>query len=190
MMKRVMCVYLPRWPLQNLWRGQPELRDKPVAIVQRQARGAVVVVCCARAAQAGVRPGMPLAEAQTIHKQLVAWDENPAGDRDALERLAEWAQRYSPIVGLEEAAAVQSLLLDISGCAACFHGEDRLAQQAVRELRGQGWNVRVAVASTLGAAWGVAHTMDAEAAFCLVPSGETEETLAPLPITALRLPAE
>lgn len=180
-------MYLPRWPLQNLWRGQPELRDKPVAIVQRQARGATVVVCCARAAQAGVRPGMPLAEAQTIQKQLVVWDEDPTGDRDALERLAEWAQRYSPIVGLEEAATVQSLLLDISGCAACFHGEDRLAQQAVRELRAQGWIAHVAIAGTIGAAWGLAHTVRG---LCIVPPEETEQALAPLPLAALRLPAE
>jgi protein ImuB len=130
-----------------------------------------------------------LAEALAIEKQLFIWDEDVAGDRRALERLAEWAQRYSPIVGLEEEAPPQSLLLDISGCAACFHGEDRLAQQAAREFRRQGWKIRIAVADTLGAAWGVAHYSDAEA-FSIVPPGETETTLAPLPIAALRLPAE
>src|SRR5262249_18041363 len=128
-MKRVMCVYLPRWPLQNLWHARPELRDKPVAIVQRQARGSVVLSACPRAMQAGIRPGMRLAEALAIEPRLAASDEDPMKDRLALEKLAEWAQRFSPIVGLEEEATPQSLLLDISGCAPCFHGEDPLAAQ-------------------------------------------------------------
>jgi protein ImuB len=182
-----MCVYLPRWPLQNLRHSRPALRDKPVVIIRRSANGARVILCCARAAQAGIRSGMPLAEAQAIHPQLFLQDEDPARDRLALERLAEGAQRYSPIVGLDE----DSLLLDISGCAACFHGEDRLAQLAVRELRSKGWNVRVAVADTLGAAWAVAHTMAANnGRFCIVSSEKTEETLGPLPVWALRVPAE
>ena len=189
-MKRVMCIYLPQWPLQNLWHLRPELRDKPVALAQQRGANALVTFCCERAARAGVRPGMSRAEALASHGQLLVCEEDPAKDRRALERLAEWAERYSPIVSLEEEAVPQSLLLDITGCAACFHGEDRLAQQAARELRGRGWNARVAIASTLGAAWGVAHTMAALPAFRVVPSEETEQALEPLPLAALRLPDE
>lgn len=118
---------------------------------------------------------------------LSVCQEDPANDRRALERLAVWAQRYSPIVGLEEGATPQSLLLDVSGCADCFHGEDRLAQQAVRELREQGWSARVAIADTVGAAWALAHAVPS---WCVTPPGETEKTLSPLPLAALRLPAE
>ena len=197
-----MCIYLPQWPLQNLWHRRPELRDKPVALIEQRGGSALVTFCCPLAAGAGVRPGMARAEAVAIQRHLLLCEEDPAKDRQALERLAEWAERYSPIVSLEEAAVPQSLLLDITGCAACFHGEDRLAQQAARELRGRGWDARVAVASTLGAAWGVAHVsgewrvasgeqnaeQDALPAFRLVPSAETEQALGPLPLSALRLP--
>ncbi len=62
-----------------------------------------------------------------MHKDLRLYEQDPAQDRQALERLAEWAERYSPIVSLEEGDVPQSLLLDITGCAACFHGEDQLA---------------------------------------------------------------
>jgi len=41
-------------------------------------------------------------------------------------------QRYSPIVGVEEGPCPESLLVDITGCAACFHGEDRLRQLLAR----------------------------------------------------------
>lgn len=204
-------MYLPRWPLQHLCHSRPELRDKPVAIIQRGSGGAHLTSCCARAARAGVRAGMPLAEALAICRQLFLWEADPANDRLALESLAEWAQRFSPIVSLD----ADSLLLDISGCASCFHGEDNLAQQAARELRGQGWKARIALAGTLGAAWAVAHAERVEGggwrvaggegrvAFSpathhrppatppvMVPSTDTEQMLALLPIAALRLPAE
>src|SRR5262245_12403258 len=187
-MKRVMCVYLPRWPLQRRRHVTPECRDKPVVIAQaRLSARPKVLLCCDRAAQAGIRADMPLAEARAILPDVVVFDDDPERDRRALERLAEWAERYSPIVGLEEDPAPRSLLLDITGCAAYFGGEDRLAQRAVRELQAEGWIARVAIADTIGAAWGLAHLVRQ---FFIVPPGETERTLMPLPITAIRLPPE
>ena len=109
-MRRVMCVGLPVWPLQRLLHDQPGLRNKPVAIC-RTARVPEVAVCSRRAAQAGIRPGMPVAEARAIESNLILCEENLEADRRALEGLAHWADRYSPIVGLEDEIAPQSLLI-------------------------------------------------------------------------------
>src|SRR5262249_17531324 len=147
-MKRVMCVYLPRWPLQRLWHARPELRAKPVAIAAARSgepsrtagarlaasARAKVLVCCDRAARAALRPGMPVAEARATCRHLAVCDEDPASDLRALRKLAGWAERYSPTVGLEEGPTPSCLLLDVTGCAACFHGEDRLAYRAEREF--------------------------------------------------------
>jgi protein ImuB len=130
---------------------------------------------------------MPLAEARASNRHLSVHEENPQRDVRALEKLAAWAERYSPIVGLEEGPAPECLLLDITGCAACFHGEDKLIQRVVRELSERGWIVRAAVADTIGAAWGLAHHVRS---FYVVPPGDTEKMLLPLPVAALRLPAE
>ncbi|MBI3408394.1 MAG: DNA polymerase Y family protein [Planctomycetes bacterium] len=219
-MKRVMCIYLPGWPLQRRWRDRPELRDKPLAIVVGQAaslsvgriagpiragwkptlrRGKIVIHCSARAAQAGVRPGMTLAEARTIATHLLVEEDEPAADIQALRQLATWAERYSPIVALEEGPRPESLFLDITGCAACFHGEDRLGQQALDELRAQGWHARSAIAGTMNAAWALAHYQDWRAGS--VSDRRNSDGLPPvanapgspcksLPIAALRLPDE
>src|SRR5262245_27836793 len=211
-MKRVMCVYLPRWPLQRLWHARPELRAKPVAIAaarsgeQSRTRGtasaarfaasarAKVLVCCDRAARAGVRPGMPVAEARATCRHLTVCDEDPANDLRALKKLAAWAERYSPTVGLEEGPAPLCLLLDVTGCAACFHGEDRLAYRAEREFGEQGWLVRVAIADTVGAAWGLAHYLfsgEPKATVCpAVASGSPQQAARSWPVAALRLPDE
>jgi protein ImuB len=135
--------------MQRLLRARPGLRDRPVAIAQPGPRGAQVLLCT----EAGVHPGMPIAEAKSIVPHLIVQDVDPLRDRLALQKLAAWAERFSPVVGLEEGDAPECLFLDITGCAACFHGEEKLIKRALDEFRAQGRDVRIAVADTLGMAW-------------------------------------
>ncbi len=147
-------------------------------------RGSRIVACSDAAHRSGIRPGMPLAEARAVQRALDAQDRDPAHDTRALERLARWATRFSPIVGLEEGDDPQSILLDISGCAAFFHGEEKLLDRAARELREAHWHARIAIADTVGAAWGLAHYAPATG---FAPPGKTREALRSLPLAALRL---
>ncbi len=133
---------------------------------------------------------MPVAEAQAVAPFLSVHDEEPTNDLRALEKLAAWAERFSPIVGLEEGFAPQCLLLDVTGCASCFHGEDRLAQRAVSEFREQGWSVRAAIADTLGAAWAISHQASSFSAHRILRTLNESSDLRLLPLTALRLPDE
>jgi protein ImuB len=130
---------------------------------------------------------MPVAEALAVEWHLRVFPEDPGEDLRALERLAEWATCFSPTVGLEEGPRPQSLLLDITGCAACFGGEDQLLHRAACELKAEGWVGRIAVADTVGAAWGLAHCGRTP---CRVPPGKTPEALLPLGVAALRLPLD
>jgi len=188
-MKRVMCVYLPQWPLQRLEHDEPELRGTSLALAgPGTAQGqAQVVLCCARAERSGVRRGMPLPEALTVDRSLHVREQNPDADALALGRLATWLERFSPFVAVEDDPAPQALLLDITGCADYFHGEECLLQRAVDEFAAEGWAARVAIADTMGAAWGLARYGRTP---CLAPAGETERALQKLPAAALRLPAE
>jgi len=155
------------------------------------------VDCSRHALAQGVAPGMPLAEAtallqtaargKAVRPHLEEYD--PEADLRALREVARWCRRFSPLVGLEEGDAPESLLLDVTGCAPLFGGEaalvNQVRQQLLRERRLQ---ARVAIADTLGAAWGVAHFGSVAAS--VVPSGEQRQVLAPLPVAALRLPEE
>jgi protein ImuB len=197
-----MCVYLPAWPLQRLQRGRPELRNKPVVLATPFAgRGPQVVLCTKQAARFGIRPGMPVAEAVALHRHVAIEEQDTEQDREDLQRLAVWAERYSPIVGLEDPSPLplspkgrgESLLLDVTGCAACFGGEDRLLQRAAHEFREQGWLVRLALADTLGAAWALAHYSVGRIFNPSVGSDGLKirpTELGPLPPAALRLPEE
>ena len=157
-MPRVMCVYFPHWSLQRIWHDQPGLRDRPIAITRPIAnKGSKVIACCGRAQRHGVRPGMAHAEALAMLPGLTCVAEDLDADRHALTQLAEWAQRFSPIVGLEDTIAPACLFIDTTGCAACFGGEEALVQKVNEEFRANGWAVVIALADTIGAAWAMAR---------------------------------
>jgi protein ImuB len=193
----------------------------PLALYESQPRGSLKIAACSPAAQQRqVAVGMTLAEATSVAGQrgsartgalrLLACD--PAADRAALEQLAAACEMFSPIVGLEDAARPESLLLDVTGLERLFGGEAALLAQVSEHFHRQQLPARVALADTIGAAWAVAHYAPGHDApghdalaqqahgrrsvgLCpapgswLVPPGEVAAALAPLPIESLRVPA-
>lgn len=195
-MPRVLCVWFPRWPIQRLCVARPELQETAIVLhAGKGNRGEQVVVCSERAARAGVSPGMPLAEARTLleggrrFRQTASshvFPSDPVVDREALRRLCWELLAYTPHAGLEESDAPESLLLEISGCAPLFGGEEGLVRQVVRDLRHRGHEARIALADTVGAAWGAARF--ARDRVTLIPVGRHGTFVAGLPPAALRLP--
>jgi protein ImuB len=136
------------------------------------------------AAGLGLKAGMALADARAMHPRLKAVDADPLADRHLLEAVADWCDRYTPLVGLHPP---DGLILDISGCAHLFGGEAALAGDLVRRLRARGVAVRAAVADTVGCAWAVAHYGKGN---FIVPPGGARDVLAALPVAALRLASD
>ena len=192
-MPRFMTIWLPRWPVQRRLLQKPELRRVPVFVCRRERRGAMTVVSWAwaepppaerrkgmtsgRGARAAIPPGMSLAEAMAVlavahgsracHVAEMQPDD-PAADHESLERLARWCRRFSPVVGIEEAAdgSAECLHLDVTGTAGFFGGEESLVRTAVWTLAARGLHGRAAIADTPGAAWAAAHPTDS-----VMPSG-------------------
>ena len=79
------------------------------------------------------------------------------------------------------------LTLDITGCAHLFGGETALARDLKQRLGAHGLQARLAVAGTVGCAWGVAR-LSAISWGSLSARRETRS--APLPLAALRLDPE
>ena len=80
------------------------------------------------------------------------------------------------------------LLLDITGCAHLFGGEAALAPRSRRPAGAAGLPARAAIADTAGCAW--ARGALWQAIRRIVPRGETEAAVLPLPIAALRVEPE
>ena len=64
---RILCVWLPNWPIQRLVVQRPELRRQQVLLFRRDSRrGNLVNAASPLARQAGCRVGMPLSEAKSV----------------------------------------------------------------------------------------------------------------------------
>jgi len=117
-----------------------------------------------------------------MQPHLAAIEAEPEEDARTLDNIAAWCERFTPIVVVD---APDGLFLDITGCAHLFGSEAALRDQIVTRLAAQGFAARAALAPTPGAAWALArHSRVARASADLV------QTLAPLPVEALRLQEE
>lgn len=135
----------------------------------------------------GLGAGLTLAEARAMCPDLVVVEADPAEDEALIVRLADAARRFTPLVAIEKTRAegMAGLVLDIAGCAHLFGGEKTLVAEAVARLSTPHRPVLAAVAATPGAAIALARHRPG----VLLPEGLEAEALAPLPLSALRLPA-
>lgn len=148
----------------------------------REGRRRAIVATDMAALRAGLRVGMPATKAQALVADLIVRDADPAGDLAALERLAAWVLRYSPIVAPDPP---DGLVLDIAGAIHLHGGETAMLADVVRRLSEAGIRAHAALAGT----WGAAHALARfGGARTVAVSNQAEEAaLMPLPIAALRL---
>ena len=147
-----------------------------------------VVATDLNAERCGIRLGMSLADARGALPILHVVEADAAADLALLETIADWCDRYTPLVALDPP---HGLFLDISGCAHLFarpgeNGEAALLADCLGRLAGQGFAARGAVASTAGAAWALARYGKGGVA----TAGAEAATVAALPVAALRIDAD
>ncbi len=187
--RRILAVWLPWWPSERLFRHRAETRTRPFVTVAENRGRLIVDAANPRAARAGLTPGMPLADARAVVPGVIVRPADPAADARALERLARWADRFTPRVMPDGA---DTLFLDIAGCTRLFGGEKALTASLRGALEGFGLTVRLALADTPGAAWALAHFGAADPAVAPAGAGASglRDALAELPVAALRLSAD
>jgi protein ImuB len=134
-----------------------------------------------RALARGLVPGQRLADALACVPESLVEEADPTGDLAALHQLAHWATRFSPHAAPD---APDGLLIDITGCAHLWQGEEALLRDALVRLTRQGISARGAIAGTIGAAWASARFGGGQT---ILPAGSIAAALEPLPVRGLRL---
>jgi protein ImuB len=240
--RRYLSLWLRRLPTDRIARRLSAPAEAPFVLVAPVKSALRISALNDVAARLGLKTGMALADARAMYPALAAGDADREADLALLAAVADWCERYTPLVGLD---APDGLLLDITGCAYLFGGEAALVRDVVERLARQGLQARAAVADTVGGAWAMARYGDfsanlspvipgraplarepgiqkqaprspldsgsrayacrssakpvigyarvrngEEEIFCIVPRGETEVAVRPLPLAALRLDAE
>ena len=157
--------------------------DEALVVVAAIKSALRIVALNDAAARLQLKIGMALADARAMYPKLAVADADFAGDLQALRAIADWCNRYTPLVGIDAGEAPDGLMLDISDCTHLFGGEAAMCRDLVARLDAQGFKARATVADTPGCAWAVAR----HGASTIVPHGGAREALLPLPLASLRL---
>lgn len=178
---RWLAIYLPRIRTDRLIRaGRGPSDDRPLAVYSKESGAFQLQGIDAKASALGLTLAMSLADARAIQPKLEAVEADPEEDARALDNIAAWCERFTPIVVLDPP---EGLFLDVTGCAHLFGGEEKLRAEIVTRLYAQGFGARAAIAPTPGAAWAFARYAKAS----LAASEDWRAKLAALPVEALRL---
>jgi protein ImuB len=158
-------------------------RRSDARIVVHEVKGALRLHAMNAGAQRlGLRRTMPLADVRAMYPAIAVDNADEAADARLLEAISDWLSRYTPLVGL---SPPDGAMLDITGCAHLFGGEDAMRRDVVRRLHEQGMSARTAIAGTPGAAWALSRYGERRN----ITDAELKEVLQPLPLAALQLDA-
>ncbi|MDD7909371.1 DNA polymerase Y family protein [Pseudovibrio exalbescens] len=183
--QRILCLWFPELATDRIcrrdrgrsWRSGDAV--EPLAVYGKRRNAHRLICINAPARKAGIALGEGLSDACARVPHLRTEEEIPEADEALLAALADWCDRYTPLVAL---SGDDGLLLDITGCAHLFEGEEALLEDCVTRLSAQGFTVRASVADTVGAAWACARAKGG----VIAPGGQ-REVLEPLPLSLLRL---
>jgi protein ImuB len=163
---------------------QPALKKVPL-ILRTPSRGKMIITATnAVAEKRGITKGMALADARAFNPDLEVQDDKPELPDKLLRRLAEWCIRFTPVVAID---LPDGLLLDATGCAHLWGGELSYINDITKKLNMRGYDVSVAMADTIGVAWGVARFAKTPV---VINTDMHIHALTTLPPEALRLEAE
>ena len=184
-MPRILSIWLPQLPLDRRVRLEDPRLSGPFAITCEEQNAWRISHANRLALTAGVRAGQSLADARAICPDLLTAPSDPVREQGLLRALWRWADCLSPRVALD---TPDGLLLDISGCAHLFGGEQEMGAHAIARLRDLRILARTGVADTKGAARALARFGDVPVT--VAPVGQTAGALSALPIAALDVPEQ
>lgn len=184
MAKRFVAIWFRFLKTDWFVRRHPTLLSIPFVLASPDHGRMVITATNPLAEQEGIYKGMVVADARVILPSLKVLDDQLSLPEKLLNGLGEWCIRFTPVVSID---LPDGLLLDVSGCAHLWGGEDFYLQQIVNRLKNIGYHVRAAMADTIGAAWAFSRFGSGSN---IIEINKQTTALLPLPPESLRLEAE
>ena len=184
MAKRFVSIWFPHLVTDWYTLKQPELINKAF-VISAPSHGRIVITSSnAIAQEEGIYNGMALADARAIFPSLRAADDKPGTADKLLLKIAEWCIRFSPFVSIDPP---DGIIIDASGCSHLWGGDESYITTITQRLKKNGYNIKMAIADTIGAAWALARFGNGT---FIIKSGQHTNALLALPPQALRLDAD
>ncbi len=180
------CIYVPNFPVAAALRAEPELKPRPVAILEGKPPLETTIAVNEKAARLGIAPGMTKAQAE-LCAELALRPRSPLQESAAHAALLDCAQSFSPCV---EDAACDTALLDLAGMESLLGPLPNISRAIYNRAATLGLEVNVAVASNPDAAVLAARGLCgagtlARAGVTIIPAGKEAEYLGTLPVEVL-----
>jgi protein ImuB len=182
MFKRYVAIWFRHLKTDWMVRRHPQLKDVPFVMAAPDHGRMVIQSVNAIARENGIDTGMVVADCRAILPSLQVFDDEEGLAGKLLHALAEWCLRYTPVVAVQ---LPDGLILDATGCAHLWSGERAYLEDMTAKLKAFGYDVRLAMAGTIGAAWAVSRFGKA----AIIAPGDQSAALLSLPAEALRLEA-
>lgn len=178
-MPRRACADLPLLPLQLLLAAHPEWKALPVAVVDADEPGGILLAVNAAAWRSRLRPGLRYASALALEGRLRA-GVVPRGEIEAaVASVTEALRKHTPHV--EPCVREPGVFwLDASGLERLYPGAEAWARAVARTIAACGFHGRVVAGFTRFGTYALGRTLDASspqvrAARVLVCDSEDEE---------------
>jgi len=181
MAKRYIAIWFRHLLTDWYIRKHPDCGTSPLVFSMNQRGRQVIHATSKNAEDKGIYIGMAVADAKAIFPDLQVIAYTAGQELALLTALGQWCIRYSPIVAVD---LPDGLLIDASGCAHLWGGEQNYLTEIILKLKAYGYDLRAAMADTIGTAWAVSrYSSDT----LIVTGGLERKALRPLPPAALRL---
>ncbi len=180
------CQYAREFPLQALLRLRPDLRGKPIAVLEGRAPLETICSINRAAVQAGVVTGMTRLEAERINGLLLL-PRSPESEAAARAVFLECVANFSPRIEAIDADTHCACVLDIAGTERLFGAPAALAERMREALAGVGFRVSIAVSANFETALLKAAATNG---ISIIAEGEEAAALGPLPVDSLEMDAQ
>jgi len=172
------CIFVPNFPAAAVFRAEPELRARALAIFEGKPPLEKVFAVNESAGRMGISPGMAKAQAE-LCPELTLRPRSQLQESAAHAALLDCAQSFSPCV---EDAALGTALVDLEGMELLFGTLPEIARNLFCHAADLGLAANVAVASNPDAAVLAARGFSG---VTVIPPGKEAESLGSLPLEVL-----
>ena len=172
------CIFVPDFPVEALFRTEPDLRSQPVCVLEGKAPLQKVFAVNKSARRAGIEPGMTKLQVEAC-AGLALRARSSLQEAAAHAALLDCAQSFSPRV---EDAGCDTILLDLGGLESLFGSLSKIARAVARRATALGLEANFAAAANPDTAALAARGFHG---VTVIPAGKEAEQLGSLPVEVL-----
>ena len=181
MSKRFVTIWFCHLKADWFCRQHPSFLHTPFVLASPDHGRMLVTAANEEAQKLGIDTGIAVADARAIFPGLQVFDDNQKFSVRLLNSFANYCIRFTPVVAIDPP---NGLILDVTGCPHLWGGEISYINEIIKRFKTFGYEVKAAVADTIGAAWAITHFGKNE---IIVKTRNQKFALLDLPPVALRL---